>query len=312
MNPEPLINMKAARAPVSRPAKFISALLALLFAVSVFLLVRVPDGVKGYIYSIFREIARGQMLLRTQGWRQMEDAHFIIRYRGDEDSARLVLETSRIFYRRICNDLSCVPGKKIPIVVYPSREELNASFGWPASENAMGVYWGGVIRVLAPEAWIRDSDPEVVEQIFQQAGPMAHEITHLVLDYLARGNYPRWFTEGLAQYEEYKITGFMFDHPEGIWDRGLYPLQRMDRNFDALPDQALAYRESLSVVEYIVAVYGEDGLNNIIRNLARGINLADSLEQALGMDMISFEKAWHEWLAGELGQSPAVKREEEF
>lgn len=312
MSPEPLTNMQAARTPVSRPAKVISVLLAFLFAWSVFLLVRVPDGVRGYIYSLFREAARGQVLLRTQGWHQMEDEHFIIRYRGDEDSARLVLETSRLFYRRICSDFSFVSGRKIPVLVYPSREELNASFGWPASENAMGVYWGGVIRVLEPGVWIGDSDPGTVRQVFQQAGPMAHEMTHLVLDYLARGNYPRWFTEGLAQYEEYKITGFRFDQPEGIWGRELYPLQKMDRNFDKLPDQALAYRESLSAVEFIVTVYGEDGLHNIIGNLARGTGFGAALEQALGLDMQSFEQAWHNWLAGETGQTPVTIREEKL
>ncbi|SFQ98492.1 peptidase MA family metallohydrolase [Desulfoscipio geothermicus] len=303
---------KVLETPVPRLPRLLSLLLAFLFMASTFLLFRVPDSVKGYIYGLFREIARGQMLLRTAGWQQIEDDLMIIRYRGDEEGANLVRETTRLFYERICDDFNYLPERKIPIVVYDSREALNASFGWPASENAMGVYWGGVIRVLAPQVWINENDPDAVRQIFRQAGPMAHEMTHLVLDYLARGNYPRWFTEGLAQYEEYKITGFMFGRQAGIWDRGLYPLNVMDRNFDALPDQALAYRQSLSAVEYIVAVYGEDGLHNIIKNLSRGVSFHDSLERALGVTPGRFEKAWHAWLAEGLQQPLFVKREDEI
>lgn len=296
--------------PVSHKVKLLSVIMAVLFMVGTFMLIRVPEGIKGYLYGFFREIARAQTLLRTHGWQHFEDDYLILRYRGDKEGAALVQETTRLFYQRICDDFNFTPKQKIPIIVYASREELNASFGWPASENAMGVYWGGVIRVLAPRAWINEDDPEAVKRIFWQSGPMAHEMTHLVLDYVARGNYPRWFTEGLAQYEEYKITGFLFSQPPGIWERGLYPLERMDRNFDALPDQTLAYRQSLSAVEYIVAVYGEDGLHKIINNLAQGKNFHDSMIQALGTTPEQFENGWHTWLSGELNQPLYIKRED--
>lgn len=305
-----LDNIQASGTTASHTAKLLSLLLAVLFMVSTFMLIRVPESVRGYIYGVFREIARAQMLLRTHGWQHAEDEYLIIRYQGSKEEAELVRETTRLCYQRICDDYNFTPVRKIPIVIYASREELNASFGWPASENAMGVYWGGVIRVLEPQVWINESDPEAVRHIFQQAGPMAHEMTHLVLDYLAQGNYPRWFTEGLAQYEEYKITGFLFSQPEGIWDRGLYPLDKMDRNFDSLPDQALAYKQSLLAVEYIVSVYGEDGLHRIINNLAQGISFQDSMIQALGTAPKQFESQWHAWLSRELHQPLFIKRED--
>lgn len=292
-------------------AKLLPLVLAVLFMVGTFMLFKVPDSIKGYIYSVCREVARAQMLLRTHGWQHIEDDYLIIRYQGEKEEAELVHETTGLFFQRICDDFAFSPEKKIPIMVYSTREELNASFGWPASENAMGVYWGGVIRVLAPQAWINDRDSNIVRQIFQQSGPMVHEMTHLVLDYKAQGNYPRWFTEGLAQYEEYKITGFLLGQQDEIWDRGLYPLEKMDRNFDALPEQTLAYRQSYSVVEYIVLVYGEEGLHRIINNLARGINFHESMVKALGTAPEQLESQWHTWLSGELQKPLYIKREEQ-
>lgn len=301
------------RAP--RLVSILYVTLVLLIMLSAFVFVRVPDSVKSYIYGLFRDMARVQMLLRTHGWQQMQDDLFIVRYRDDESGARLVQETSHMVYDLVYEDFSYLPGlkiPKIPIVVYPSRAELNASFGWPASENAMGVYWGGVIRVLTPQAWINENDPEALRQVFRQSGPMAHELTHLVLDYAARGNYPRWFTEGVAQYQEYKITGYIFGAQEGIWDRGVYPFNKMDRQFDKLSNQALAYRESLSVVQYIVSVYGEEGLHNIIKNLARGASFNDALENALELNLEGLEREWREWLAGELHQPLSTNQEEQL
>jgi len=310
MTMKPSDNLAPA-SPAFRTAKLVSFVLAVLFMVSTFILIRVPESARGNIYSVFREIARAQMLLRTHGWQQSEDEYLIIRYQGDREAAELVQETTSLYYQRICDDFNFSPEQKIPIIVYSSREELNASFGWSASENAMGVYWGGVIRVLAPQVWINDSDPEGVRQIFQHSGPMVHEMTHLMLDYIARGNYPRWFTEGLAQYEEYQVTRFMFGQQEEIWDRGLYPLKMMDRNFDSLPDQALAYRQSLAAVEYIVAAYGEDGLHRVINNLAQGRSFHDALLKALGTEPEQFESLWHTWLSRELQQPLYIKREDQ-
>ena len=37
---------------------------------------------------------------------------------------------------------------------------------------------------------------------------------------------------------------------------GFYPVEEMDTGFDLLPDQNLAYRQSLLLVDYIVQGYG--------------------------------------------------------
>ena len=275
--------------------KLILSLAAAVTILAALVFSRVPGSIKGHAYGIYREAVKINIMVRTWGWESLESDQFLVRYKsGGEVGAQLVLETAESFYAPVADEYDYQGRGKIPIIVYPSREELNASFGWPASESAMGVYWGGVIRVLSPEVWIPETENKAV--VFTESGPMAHELTHLVVDYIANGNYTRWFTEGVAQYHEYKLTGFLFDEPAGSLGQDLYSLQEMNRGFDALPNQALAYRQSLSAVEYIVKFYGEDNLHRIIRELGRGQNMNEVFGQVLSMDLPEFERKWQLWL----------------
>ena len=84
-----------------------------------------------------------------------------------------------------------------------------------------------------------------------------------------------------------------------VLEKGLeqvfYSLQRMDRGFDDLPDQALAYRESLSAVEYINTVYGREALKEIITGLGEGRKMSQCIENVLGVDSTTFEQNWRIW-----------------
>lgn len=271
--------------------------LALLILITTFALTRIPGTVKGYLYTLFREAVKINIMLRTCDWNTLESRHFMVRYKpGEKENARLVLDTAEFFLDPVAGKYDFPVKDKIPLILYSSREELNASFGWPSSERAMGVYWGGVIRILSPDEWINYSNFKEKRSIFMSSGPVAHELVHLVVDYRSKGNCPRWFTEGLAQYEEYRLTGFRFKGPEAGWARKVYPLRKLDKDFDSLPNQSLAYRQSLSAVEYILEVYGEDKLHNIINGLARGWSMNRTMADSLGVDIKEFEQNWHRWL----------------
>ncbi len=257
--------------------------------------VRLPAQIRGFTYELYREIARIHMEFQSRDLPSLEGKNIRVKYQEkDTKYAPMVLTASEKFYRPVAEKYGFNRREKVTVVVYPSKEELNASFGWPASESAMGVYWAGVIRVLSPGSWVEGESPEEVRNNFTNVGPMAHELTHLAVDYATRGNCPRWFTEGLAQLEEYRLTGFRFSYQSGSGE-DFYSLKQMDRGFDDLPDQALAYREALSAVEYINTVYGEEKLLEIVSMLGSGWGMGDSLKGSLGMDLLSFEQNWRTW-----------------
>ncbi len=275
------------------PRFFLRAALFVL-TLAVLAAVKLPGQARGFAYGLYREVSRISLEHKFRNMPALESAHFRVIYREkDAVYAGMVLEAAEKFYQPLAEKYRLKNNKKILVMIYPSREELNASFGWQSNESAIGVYYVGVIRVLSPASWIVGQDIEEIKDVFLKSGPMAHELTHLAVDYATGGNCPRWLTEGLAQLEEYRLTGFRFANKSD--QGGFYSLKEMDKNFDDLVDQSLAYRESLSVVEYINTRYGEESLKDILFHLNNGKKIDQAIKTALGVDMSEMEQKWRNW-----------------
>lgn len=286
----------------------VNALIAVLILVVIVALVwNWPFGrrnivlAKSALYALARERGRADYAESLANWHEQTSAHFILRYQdSDADVAGMILQSAEAHYAQTVRDLGYAPENKALIAVYPTREALRDSFGWPANQDAVGVYWAGAIRLLSPHAWVSSDNPADIAEVFSTSGPIVHEYTHLVLDYLTGGNYPRWFTEGLAQWEEYRVTGYVWNDPAGDLDAvsasDLYSLKTLEGSFDSLDNQALAYRESLSFVTYLAQ--GDDGarLKAVIGELAQHYPLDLALSSVYGQSADQLEHAWQGWI----------------
>lgn len=267
-----IISGLAGRGPIPR-----SLLAAVCLGLVLLIVFGQTVSLRPLAYQLAREVARTNLLGQVADWETGMSEHFVVKFLPqDRDVAPLVLEAAEAAYGPVTRDLDYSPPGRTLVVIYPTREELNASFGWSAQESAMGVYWGGAIRVLSPKAWVEGRDPAEIARVFRAVGPMAHEFTHLVLDYKTKGNYPRWFSEGLAQYEEVRQGGVLWNEGARSPAARHYSLAELDQ-FDEL-DQSLAYSDALSLVEYLVEERGEAGLKKVIEALGKGA----SFSQALG------------------------------
>ncbi|HWQ62436.1 MAG TPA: hypothetical protein VN521_09010 [Negativicutes bacterium] len=267
-----------------------SVVAVLLLAGAVFFLA--PVRPQMLLYPLARQAAQAKINYETRGMAAYETPHFIVKYYpADQSAAAMVAQAAEAAYAPVTAALGYVPGGKTLVVIYHDRSELNKNFGWSGNQSAMGVYWGGVIEVLSPQAWLKDGTAGE----YIRSGPMVHEYTHLVFDHMARGNYPRWFTEGLAQYLEYRVNGYEWRTADNTLTGRLYTQAELDRDFDNLPSQALAYRESLAAVRYIAAVHGESKLRQVIAALAAGRTMEQAVSGSLGMDYGTFSAAWQQW-----------------
>lgn len=252
-----------------------------------------PSRTRQWIYPLVRQAVQIKVNYETRDMAAYETEHFIIKYtEADADMVSMIGQAAEAAYQPVTGALQYVPKGKTLILIHPNKNELRQAFGWSGNESAMGVYWGGTIQLLSPHVWLNGGDS--IEE-FIHSGPMVHEYTHLVFDYMTNGNYPRWFTEGLAQYVEYRVNHYEWITAGNRLDSNMYTMEQLDKQFDDLPNQALAYRESLAAVRYIAEVYGEDKLLEVITDLKSGDSLEKAINKSIGLDYADFEHAWQQW-----------------
>lgn len=249
-------------------------------------------------YRLYREQGRERTLGQVAEYKRARSERFELYYTdADQDVTDLVLQTAEEVYDEVVEQLGHRPAGRVPVILYHTRTDLREAFGWGNGESALGVYWHGTIRLLSPDAWLDYKEKSKQARAFQKLNPIAHELTHYVLDYLTSGNYPRWFTEGLAQRVERKVTGFLWIEASSSLDQELYSLGDLRDRFDTLKNQPLAYRQSYLLVEYMVEEYGEEQLTRLIHLLAEGTLFDQAVERAYGTSMEQIYTGWKSWVA---------------
>jgi hypothetical protein len=265
-------------------------LIILILAVVAFGLL--PARPQMWLYPLVRQAALAKLNYEARHMAVYETPHFTVKYEpADADVVAMVAQAAEAAYAPVTQALGYSPSGKTLVLLYPNKRELGQAFGWSGDQSAMGVYWGGAVQVLSPHAWLKGtSDGE-----FIRSGPMVHEFTHLVFDHMTNGNYPRWFTEGLAQYVEYRVNDYEWRTPNNALSGRLYSQAELDGQFDSLSNQSLAYRESLAAVRYIAAVHGEAKLRQVIGALQAGRSMSEAVAEVLGLDYAAYEVAWQRW-----------------
>jgi hypothetical protein len=277
-----------------RKMMLLESTLLITLALAGLLFIKLPARPQMWLYPLLRQAAEVKLDYQTRNMAVYETPHFIIRYeQQDADVVEMVAKAAEKAYEPVTATLGYSPAGKTHIYMYPNKRELNQAFGWSGDTSAMGVYWGGVIQVLSPHGWLKEATPEE----FVRSGPMVHEFTHLVFDYMTKGNYPRWFTEGLAQYVEYRVNNYEWHTATNSLNGKLYSMAELDVNFDGVSDQSLAYRESFAAVRYIAEVYGDAKLHQVISALQAGQSMQRAITSTLGIDYGAYEAAWKQWAA---------------
>lgn len=252
-------------------------------------------------YRLYREQGRERTLGDLAGYQRERSEQFELYFtEADRDVTDLVLETAEEVYDSVVEQVGFRPPGRVPIILYPNRQELRQAFGWGNGESALGVYWHGTIRLLSPKAWIQQEDERRQRKAFRKLNPIAHELSHYVLDYLTHGNYPRWFTEGLAQRVERQVTGFLWIESSSTLKQPLYTLADLRDRFDLLNNQPLVYRQCYLLVEYMVETYGEENLTRLIEHLADGAAFHRAVEQVYGKSLDQIYTGWQRWVDANL------------
>lgn len=275
------------------------------------------------VYSWQQQLRQRELLAPFKNLSELRSEHFVVRYNGSLDAAwaPAVLDCAEAAREAVMRRLGWSPrgaadSGRVTILLYPDYASLGKQFGSRSGFRALGAYWGGVIQAVTPRLWLGDEPPvDAGRQLWTQ-GPFVHEYTHLLLDRLvAGGNYPRWLSEGLAQYVEYRETGYLWLEVENtirlpVAPATLYSLSELQRGFDGLENTALAYREAFLLVAYLEGTYGADTVNLLLKGLAGGETFYRALRETTGLAAVDFESGWHRWLDQNLARYSVSTGEE--
>lgn len=231
-------------------------------------------------------------------WPVLKSQHFDVYYpRGQKADASLSLKALTAALPLEERNLDQTLREPLVVVVYPTVQAMNRAVGEPADANNIGYEYHGVVDILSPSAWL-GTGPNAAHAFLQQ-GPAAHELGHALLDLKANMNYPAWFNEGVAQYEDYRATGYQWLTPTNSLHGRLYSLSQLTHGFYALPNQSRAYREGLSLVEYLETSKGHAVFVDFLNRLAQGTPFNQALRQSYHLtSQHSLFSAWQQWLNG--------------
>ena len=127
---------------------------------------------------------------------------------------------------------------------------------------------------------------------------LKHEVCHLLLHrHIEQDRLPRWLDEGICQWASGGIAEFLSGEEEGIFAKAiisdsLIDIQRLAMFPSDEKSLVLAYQESKSIVQYIVATFGSQGLIVLLENMHRGYTVQESVQSALSMSFPVLEKNW--------------------
>jgi tetratricopeptide (TPR) repeat protein len=188
-----------------------------------------------------------------------------------------------------------LPGP-VQVEVYPNHPDFEVrTMGMPGL-GALGVTFDSVIAMDSPNS----RKPGT----FHWDSTLWHELSHVYVLNMTKSRVPRWFTEGLAVYEETAASpdwGDRLDPDaiEAIRTKKLLPISDIDRGFihPTYPAQVVvSYFQAGKICNFIEQKWGYDKLIAMVHDYAALKTTPDVIELEFKMKPEEFDKQFIAWL----------------
>jgi len=188
----------------------------------------------------------------------------------------------------------------VQVEVYPDHEDFAVrTMGMPGLP-ALGVTFGHVVGMDSPSGRPPGS--------FHWAATMWHELSHVFVLQATDSRVPRWFTEGLAVYEESAASPSPADHwgdpldpvdIEALKNKKLVPVAELENTFirPSYPSQVnVSYYQGGEICTFIVEKWGYSKILDMIHGFARLETTPEVFQNVFGISTEEFDKQFFAWL----------------
>jgi hypothetical protein len=224
-------------------------------------------------------------------------------YSGNDDFGQDALNTALRTIDKLGKRFGVAGDRPVHIVIYGNNRDFATSLPPNSAEwiggqahPDLGLIVTGIQPGSGAAAEIRRVLP--------------HEVSHLLLYQATENPYgtpPHWLDEGLAVYDqETADTSLTPLLNNAIKNGALVPTRALNSNFPLDPNQArLSYAESLSLVQYLVAKYGDAKLGELLLSFKAELSYDEALKQTFGLDTDELDRDWKASL-GYKGDKPVA------
>jgi tetratricopeptide (TPR) repeat protein len=185
-----------------------------------------------------------------------------------------------------------VPSTPVFIELYATKEDFSVRTSGLPNVGIQGVCFGKTLAAMSPRA-----------EPFNWGNVLWHELAHVFAIQLSKSRVPRWFTEGLSEYET------IVRRPE--WQReddpSLYaalengripPIDKFNQAFthaDDARDVMTAYYAASQIQVYVANTFGMGKITEMLRLWGEGKKTEDVIQRALGILPEELDRRLRDW-----------------
>ncbi len=190
-----------------------------------------------------------------------------------------------------------VPSQPIQVELYSAREHFAVRTSGLPNIGIQGVCFGKTVAAMSPK-----SEP------FNWGNVVWHELGHVFAIQLSKNHVPRWFTEGLSEYETIA--------KEPSWQRELDPQLYSAIKANRLPgavdmnqafthaesamDVTVAYYAASQMILFSVEEWGMTGIRKALALWGEGRKTPEVLKLAFGASPEEYDRRFRAWALGRM------------
>jgi tetratricopeptide (TPR) repeat protein len=213
-----------------------------------------------------------------------------------KDEAKLLIPYLKVLaedaYRYYTKRYDWQPPGPLRIELYPDHRDFSVRTVGLAGIGILGVSFGPVVALDSPSARPVGS--------FNWGSVLWHEIAHSFHMGVSQHRVPRWFSEGLAVYEEQQAregwgndvtVDFLKAYNSGL----MPPVSKLNDGFvrPSYPEQIVhSYYQASLVFDFIEARWGFDVIRDMLARYALGESTSQAVQAMLGLDMTALDSAF--------------------
>jgi tetratricopeptide (TPR) repeat protein len=190
-----------------------------------------------------------------------------------------------------------------PVIIemYPDHEDFAVRTAGMPGLGILGATFGYVVAMDSPSG----RPPEH----FQWGTTLWHEMAHVFTLEASNHLVPRWFSEGVSVFEEWRSgpnpgVRIPMSVYTAINDGRMLPVAGLDEGFlrPTYEGQVIvSYMQAGLVCQYIDSAFGTDSLSALLFKYRDGYETGDAIEEVLGISPQQFDRDFEKFVQSEHG-----------